>query len=277
MTKVALVILFNHHYPKNIEKLENIYNSRFKDIYYLVPFYKGNKKNVIAVYDNSYYFNGFIAQGYKFFQKDKYIHYLFLQDDVLLNYDINENNYMEYFNLDEKSSYMRDLGTICSLEYTTPWPFYQEALEWRIKQPGLEIENFLPSYNDAVERFKLNGLKITNLKNKEGKEVKQYPFAGGLADISIVSSQDIENFVYYCGIFSATKLFVEIALPTALILSSKNIKNNSRKGTAYVLWNEDRNKLFEACDGKISNLKNLMAKNNYLFTHPVKLSKWLLD
>ena len=47
MNRVALIIIYNHQYNKNIDILERIYNGRFSNIYHLVPFYNGEKQNVI--------------------------------------------------------------------------------------------------------------------------------------------------------------------------------------------------------------------------------------
>src|SRR5438309_2566399 len=57
-SKAALIIVFNHRYDKNIPLLETLYEGRFSNIYYLVPFYDGEKENVIPVYENSFRFQG---------------------------------------------------------------------------------------------------------------------------------------------------------------------------------------------------------------------------
>jgi len=57
--KAALILIYNHRYDKNIEILEKIYSKRFSVIFHLVPFYDGNRDNVIPVYENSYYFEGY--------------------------------------------------------------------------------------------------------------------------------------------------------------------------------------------------------------------------
>jgi len=85
MNKVALIIIYNHQYNKNIDILERIYNGRFSNIYHLVPFYNGEKQNVIPVYDSSYYFQGYVAQGFKSYFKEEFTHYFFVADDLILN------------------------------------------------------------------------------------------------------------------------------------------------------------------------------------------------
>src|SRR4030042_4685799 len=103
MDKVALIIIYNHQYNKNIEILEKIYKDRFCNIYHLVPFYNGEKSNVIPVYENSHYFQGYIAQGFKIFYKKDYAHYIFIADDLILNPVINEKNYAIHFKLKKNS------------------------------------------------------------------------------------------------------------------------------------------------------------------------------
>ena len=67
MNAATLVIIYNHHYPKNIERLDLIYKDKFKSIFHLIPFYSGEKSNVIPVYGNSFYFQGYIAEVLVYF------------------------------------------------------------------------------------------------------------------------------------------------------------------------------------------------------------------
>ncbi len=52
--KVALLIIYNHRYDKNIPLLETLYGERFTYLYHIIPFYDGTKDNVITVYDSSF-------------------------------------------------------------------------------------------------------------------------------------------------------------------------------------------------------------------------------
>ena len=101
--KPVLVIIYNNPFPGNIEKLEYIYKGRFSHIYHLMPFYVPPKdNNVIPVYDKPDQFQAFVAQGLLHYQQDNVSHYIFCADDLLLNPDINENNYHRFFQLDSK-------------------------------------------------------------------------------------------------------------------------------------------------------------------------------
>ena len=304
MGKVALIIIYNHQYNKNIEILEEIYGERFSNIYHLVPFYTGEKRNVIPVYENSYYFQGYIAQGYKSFYNSDYDHYLFVADDLILNPIINERNYLEYLKLSDKTCFLP--GFIILHEREKWWQRVGEAFRYRIKTPGVEAENQLPDYETALRLFNRFGLEIRPLKFNQiwrnsvsffysleqivtrhrsdvvrfinslmrNQFVLSYPMVGSYSDICVVSAENIKLFCHYCGVFAATNLFVEVALPTSMVLSASEIiteENLELKGKA--LWTKEDYKLLNNYN---NNLDRLLAEfpQEYLYLHPIKLSKW---
>lgn len=321
MSNVALIIIYNHQYNKNIELVEKIYGQRFRNIYHLVPFYNGNKSNVIPVYENSYYFQGYLAQGFKSYFNEKYEHYFFIADDMLLNPIINESNYKDHFNLTKESCFLPEF--IQLHEMRGRWPRLLESFMYKSKLPGLEINGQLPTYEDAIKLFNNFGLAIKPLdirqlwrvpdsmadwkfvfksqKRNFFKYIKlfftarfgktkydlPYPLVGSYSDICIISSDSIQQFSHYAGVFAASRLFVEVALPTALVLSAKEIvteKSLQLKGKA--LWpdgsyrlNGDPNPVkgdyteLEKYKFDIHTLLNNFPEN-YIYLHPIKLSKW---
>src|SRR5580704_10569699 len=104
--EVALIIIYNHRYDKNIDILERIYGERFSNIYHLMPFYSGDKSNVIPVYEHSFYFQNYVAQGFKSYFKKEYSHYFFVADDMIINPVINEQNYATQLKLTETTSFI---------------------------------------------------------------------------------------------------------------------------------------------------------------------------
>ena len=74
-TKIALLVIYNHRYDKNILRIEQIYEGRFSHIYHVVPFYDGNKENVITVFDSSFQFQGYISQAYQHLKNKKFSHF----------------------------------------------------------------------------------------------------------------------------------------------------------------------------------------------------------
>jgi hypothetical protein len=311
MNKVALIIIYNHQYNKNIDILERIYKGRFSNVYHLVPFYNGEKQNVIPVYESSYYFQGYVAQGFKSYYKEEFTHYFFVADDLMLNPKINENNYSEHLQLSSTSCF---LPGFISLHEAGSWLRVGEAYRWNIKRIGIEANDKIPSYQDAIKKFKEYGLELKPLNFNQvnripnslfeflrplisrdffkhtllilrylGSKIRKityhlpYPIVGSYSDIFVVSADAIKLFCDYCGVFASTELFVEVGLPTSLVLSAKEIKTEkdlNLQGRA--LWTKKDYKELN----KYNNSLECLFENfpmSYLYIHPIKLSKWNIN
>lgn len=303
MSEVVLIIIYNHKYDKNIEILEQIYKDRFSNIYHLVPFYTGVIKNVIPVYECSYNFQGYVSQGFKTYFKEEYKHYFFVADDLILNPIINEKNYTQHLKLNAKTSFLPEMITLH--ERVEFWPQVSEAFQWNINFPGVEAKKELPDYDTALQLFAKFGLEIKPLrylqiykkqefpglfkikknlyyfllkrrqfKNRNKEFHLSYPLVGSYSDIFVVSSDSIKQFSHYCGVFASTRLFVEVAVPTSLVLSAGEIiteKDLKLQGEA--LWTKEQHKILDKYDGKLDLLLNDFPEN-HLYLHPIKLSKW---
>lgn len=176
-SKAALIIVFNHRYDKNIPVLESLYEDRFSAIYFLVPFYDGDKENVIPVYESSFQFQGYFAQGFKHYFKEEYEHYLFVADDLILHPAINEDNYKEHFGLANDASFIPEIYTLHHLANNNTLRFLPTGLAhkpwywWRLKQvihyhhinEGIETANEMPSYEEAAQRLATHGYKAEDL------------------------------------------------------------------------------------------------------------------
>lgn len=306
MNKVALIIIYNHQFNSNIATLERIYKDRFANIFHLVPFYSGNKPNVIPVYECSYYFQGYVSQGLKSYFKEEYEHYFFVADDMVLNPIINEGNYKQHLKLEPETSFIPSLDSLHDLKSPEDWWMRTEdAYRWDISRKGVEATTQLPAYNEALEKFKKFGLSLqplqfnqiwktprsfgdfkTMIKNdffyylrrfssilNRKKYNLPYPIVGSYSDIFVVSGTTIKEFCHYCGVFAATELFVELAIPTALVLSSNDLRTeNEIKLQGKCLWRE----AIQELDVYENSLHKLTAEFpiNYLYLHPIKLSKW---
>ena len=304
MNKVALIIIYNHQYNKNIDVLENIYSKRFSNIYHLVPFYYGEKQNVIPVYECSYYFQGYISQGLKSFYDEAFKHYFFIADDLILNPIINENNYAEHLKLNLNTCFIP--GFIPLHDNKKLWARLGDAYRWSINVSGVEAKNQLPDYEIALSKFKKFDLTLKPLRFNQiwktpnsikdfGRMILKdkyyffrylwsmffiadyplsYPMLGSYSDIFVVSSDAIKQFCHYCGVFAATKLFVEIALPTSMVFSANEIvqeKDIELQGKA--LWTKEQLRELEIFGSSLNQLFRAFPRT-YLYLHPVKLSKW---
>ncbi len=302
MNEIALIFIYNHQYNQNIEILESIYSKRFKNIFHLVPFYLGEKENVIAVYENSFYFQGYIAQGYKTFFNEKYSHYVFIADDLFLHVDINEENIRDHFRLSDISCFIPDLINLSDFE--SPWNWMENACNFKVKTRGIEIDKQLPSVEEAQKCFHRFGLnsnpvnhfkvyprkkmakcrslhdlieysryKLMALKNGTKDIVIEYPLVSSYSDLCIVSRNSIRQFCHYCGLFASASLFVEVGLPTALVLCAQHIvqeKELQMQGTG--LWNEEDWILVEKYRSNLNSLLGDFPKKLYI--HPIKISQW---
>ncbi|MDR2955456.1 MAG: hypothetical protein LBV43_10275 [Prevotella sp.] len=306
---VALVIIYNHKYDKNIPILENIYKDQFSNIFHLVPFYTGEKENVIAVYENSHYFQGYIVQSYQILKsKGDFDHYFFIGDDLLLNPKINEETYMSYFQIKRNDTFISEIFETSSM--SDKWLHSMKVIGYTLSVEGIEITKELPSKEDILPRFHKLGLQTPyyspqkvyaipqrkmyakNLKGlycyyKDKRRIEnlykidrielEYPIACGYSDIVIIPKDEFKTFAHYCGIFAASRLFVEAAIPTSIILSCSNIKTEKDiKLKGKLFWGNDRTEFEDEYKHSLHKLLNEFP-NNILYFHPVKLSKWQID
>ncbi len=316
MSNVALVILFNHNYEANIDKLQKLYQPRFSNIFFIMPFYRGTNPNVISVYENSFYFQGYIAKALEKLSVHNFDHYMFVGDDLILNPAINEHNYKDSFQLQENTGFMPDLFLLTDLAQTSPnrpfapyWPGVVDALKFRVKQRGIEISKFLPSYEDAKNKLQRHGFTFTpklplqfimsplkklpvtkadfeykkrpirsyqkNLSYLLFNRTLHYPLLGAYSDLCIVPNIAVKDMIAYCGTFAALNLFVEVALPTAFAFSVPEIKTEADLSSrGLTLWNPITVGDFEK---KYQSDINYLFQNfpgNTLYVHPIKLSRW---
>ncbi len=287
MRKTALLIIYNHRYDQNINRLENIYKDRFTHIFHIIPFYDGQLSNVIPVYESSYYFSGYLSQAYTHLKDMKFTHFFVVADDMIINPVLNESNLLDKMGLREDECYIDYLIKMQELKH--PWR-QTEAMKYVVKQRGVEVSNILPSIDEAKAQFEKYKIPYSPIPLKPliERHIKyifkyflnfrrrqlDYPLVGGYADILLLTADMMDKFTLYCGAFAATRLFVEFAIPTALVLSTDKLKfTTDIKMKSGVMW-PPQNKYFEEKYGL--NLSKLILEypEDVLYFHPVKLSKW---
>ena len=318
--KAAIVLIYNHRYDANIEVLERVYADRFSGVFHLVPFYDGPRQNVIPVYQNSYQFQGYIAQGYREYFKEEFDHYLFVADDLWLHPGINEGNYQERFGLAPESSFVPELFSVHHLHNNDTLRFepYQSGGEtkfhwWRVRTlaaykhhvEGLENSKEMPSAAEAEAILREHGHTVEPLRfvdlygpppssfriNPVWKFLKDlrhfrreyrldYPLVASFSDLAIVSKTSIQKFAHYCGVFAANGLFVEAALPTALLLAAKTVVTEpeiGQRGSIYWIYSPADAAAYAAAMQPYGNdLRKLLQDfpTDKLYIHPIKLSRW---
>ena len=135
--KPVLVIIYNHHYPDNIPKVEKIYEGRFSRIYHLMPFMgiPPPKDNIIPVFGRASFFHSFLVQGFKDYHHSDASHYIFCADDLLLNPVINENNYRDFFKVGEGEAFCPHLDDLDNVHSMLPWRS-DNFITYRFNQAG---------------------------------------------------------------------------------------------------------------------------------------------
>ena len=288
--KIALLVVYNHRYDKNIPIIEKLYKNRFSHVYQLMPFYDGDHENVIPVYDSSHYFQNYIAQAYTHLKKEGFTHFFIVADDMILNPRINENNLWEEMGIDTNDCYISRISII--QERKNFWTHSPKAMKYKVKQKGVEVENILPSKEEAEKIFAKHHLPTTKvpirrfipkswhifykfvLKQMPFPLKMDYPLVGGYSDIFLLTQKEMPKFCQYCGAFAATKLFVEIAIPTSLYLTAETVKlDKDVKLKRGDIWFTQIKRLENNFDRNLHKLL-LAYPEKLLFIHPVKLSRW---
>ncbi|KAF3981425.1 MAG: hypothetical protein HFP78_07290 [Methylococcales symbiont of Hymedesmia sp. n. MRB-2018] len=111
---------------------------------------------------------------------------------------------------------------------------------------------------------------------QKNKQAINYPLARGYSDIVIIAGSEIKQFCYYSGIFSAVNLFVEIAIPTSLVLMDANVVDC--RVVDKKTWDEvDVTNTTKPLQDKHQNNLNSLLKDfpaDVPYLHPIKLSVW---
>lgn len=308
MSNVALVVIYNHKYDDNIPIIDSVYQSRFSHVYHAVPFYQGGHDHVIPVQGNSFYFQGYVAQVLSRLAIQGFDHYIFVADDMILNPSINEKNYEQLFKIDANTCFLP--GFIVLHERVKWWKRVEEAYHWSPKVKGIELsKSDLPLFDEAIFKFSKHNINFKPLKFHQvwekpdsiKKLIKKvirdplyfyryltkgifkknynlpYPLVGSYSDIFIINRKCVDLFAHYCRVFASTELFVELAIPTAMAFSTEQISTESNmdlRGRA--LWSKTDLESLDAFNNSLSDLLHRFP-SNYLYLHPVKLSKWECD
>ncbi len=340
--KAALIVIYNHNFERNIEKIRKIYGGRFSRILQLMPFYRGDDPDVICVYEASWQFNGYITQALpRLLEIQDCSHYVIIGDDFILSPELNEENICDKFGLDENGSYTDALELIDeNVMKSAIWPQYSlNKFFWSYNRT--EFMNFLPSLEEArahctrhgydwqkglpgyaihhcLEKARMNSKNINSFyrvrfmgglaalctsveiglrklfrckvdraaiacrynqmatKRKLSTDV-HYPLFQGFSDIMIIPADKMEAFAHLCGVFAAARLFVETAVPTAMVFTMDKISSAADLPYENVIaWDKDRDALVNEHGASLAHLMENWP-SNVLYYHPVKLSQWKMD
>lgn len=298
--KTGLVFIFNHRYEKNLYKLRRIYGDRFSEMRFLMPFYLGGERDVIPVYDSSYYFQGFVSQAYERLMEMDVDYFLFIADDLMVHPGLDEWNTAEKLGLSRgKEAFYFGLSEL-NQRGGFGWAHMKDSSQ-PFMSPGMAWRGELPAKEDAFALFReFTGREYPREYGDElfqgcgcSKEEREYffksngdtwdvpyPMARGYSDIFAVKKTSLGKTAHMFGIFAAMNMFVEIAVPTAIVLTvkKKNVSfvESSESGYEIIPWGEDGRLKIEKEYG--NDLNRLLSRfpEQCLCIHPVKLSGWVI-
>jgi hypothetical protein len=243
---------------------------------------------VIPVYEHSWYFQNYISQAYTHLRNEGFTHYLIIADDLIVNPIIDENNIWEMVGVRQDEPFVP--ATPIFLQRAKGyWGHFWEAMKYRLDIKGVEVESILPTKEQAEERFRKYDFPTgaipwnylimhhqnwwLGIKNLPWKRKLKYPIIGCYSDTFMITEDVMERFCTYCGAFAATRLHVELAIPTSLVLASEKVRFQDDLKLKYgALWPKTIGQL----DKYKFNLQALLDDfpKDKFFLHPIKLSKW---
>ncbi len=197
------------------------------------------------------------------------------------------------------------------------WPHSRSAYNFSLAVSGLHWPAQLVNHIEAMQRFKEHNLLIDHIDIKKavrrhkkgikadrkainktmmiraileywlrGKDTYRpykltYSLAFAYNDIFIMPHNSMNRFVTHCGIFAAYKLWVEIAIPTAIVLAADNILQATnlkyRMISHYTVPYNEADTLpidFPIEDKHLNCLESIVKHwpDNYAYIHRLKLS-----
>lgn len=300
----CLVVIFNHRYDNNIEKIKKLYGERFSKVVILMPFYDGDDPDVIPVYESSYQFCGYLIQAYEKLQEIDAEYYTFIGDDVCLNPELSEKTINQMFGLQGKKIFITSMFSLNEPNnfYWSPSrdssvPFFHRGTRWKANVPNYTeamkcFQDFFGKYDEEYTDEFFEGRNggesdeehqqaIENfLKQNRNTRRIPYPMAGGYSDVFVIKREHLFTISRLCGVFSAMNMFVEIALPTAIVLTTKRedvVLCHELNYKEQVYWESDNVKGFEDHNHRSIDYLYGNWDPKILYIHPVKLSKWSLE
>ena len=330
--KTGLVVLYNHHFERNIPLIRELYRHNFSEMRQIMPFYRPDQQgtegqtenqDVLSVFGNSFLFHSYIAQVRSHLMEMKCDDILIIGDDLLLNPSITEDNLHDKLQIPPGHFYIDGVVNICDGEYYRP---VQEAHRFSPHPPGLDgsANRWVPPYDEAFNILHKKGLMthtilnsyhpffplwqepllslsnlhanykifkarvyhtLAALKYRLFPKRFSYPCVFGYSDILLIPKEKLDLFCRYMEVFATWGMFVELAIPTALMLmpdchvshaSGHDLKTGNvwypQNPKHFKNINDLIQKTIAASEGRLDKLGDAFPQD-YLYLHPVKLSQ----
>jgi hypothetical protein len=303
---VCLVVVFNHAYPANVDKLRRLYGRRFSRIVFLLPNRRVPDPACFTGYRGSFTFQGLVADAREFLVAQDADTYVFAADDLILNPTLTDETITESLRLREHDGFITHFEFLAGRRHADgaaprrrrnparDWPWTRRVVS-RLDNPwdvmlGSGTEGYLADLPDratALQKFRQYGEPLLTLevppwprkglrrllgwRDRPTVHTLPLPMAFGVSDLFAVRRANLDRLAHYLGVFASLDLFVEVAVPTALILATERLV--TARGAGWeVSWAPG---IRGSTDIPFSSLADLEARfpASKLFVHPVKLSR----
>lgn len=306
----CLVIVMNHRYEANLPRLRRMYSGRFPMLRFLVPFYGGHDPDVIPVFESSHFFEGFIAQASATLLEIPADCYVFCADDMIPSPRLDSENVAEQLAIDRHDAYAQRLEPLTNVPFD--WIVATRALDVFSLFNGVEWTRELPPPDEAFALAASRGIRFGRLglhqyagfhwrtRWRGGLRMLRrvvttrirgdvtglpYPLVIAYSDFFAIRRARLGDFAHLCGVFAAMGLYVEVAIPTALLLTCPSVVVEKPSGQELAvettwhglpLWNDEPAKFAELHGASIASLIADWPDDR-LYVHPVKLGQWTDD
>lgn len=309
---VQALFLFNNRFERVLPTLDRLYADRFPRRRFIMPFATVDRPDVIGVQESGWYFSGHLAQAAPSFMAPDVTHYVVISDDLFVNPALDARNLIDALGLGPRTGWIKGLAPVDALRHRWEWSA-DAAFEAR-RMTITDLWQQLPPVAEAQARLARLGLDValrgprglaewrwgvTDLPRRSraiavkywamwGKPAP-YPLLSGYADFLVVPAHAMPEFARLCGLFAAMNIFAEVAVPTALALacddlvtelppgvhgwdkSSRALSQGSWRGMEGNMVEEDA---FATARGHSLDRLQADFPADWLYFHPVKLSRW---
>jgi hypothetical protein len=312
--KISAVFLFNHKFEPNVPKLESLYGDRFSHRKYVMPFGTPTDKVIPVYETSYRFSGHLSQARDRILEDDVTHYVIISDDLVVnpalnetniisqLGLGPNSGYIKSLAGLDDmRYRWWRSLMILNDIHRAETYFDYKAELppardaQARFEAMGLRFPKPVPRSTQEW-KFALRELpKVLNrtdwatIYTKHGM-ASPYPFLFGYSDFFVVPGKAMKTFLHYCGVFAAMNVFAEVAVPTALALAVDDLVTELKPGELFddpnaarepdarfqgiEFWHTQEMEAFAARFGNEVTRLTTEFPPDWLYVHPVKLSRW---
>jgi hypothetical protein len=312
--KIAAIFLFNHKFEPNVAKLESLYGDRFSHRKYVMPFGTASDKVIPVLETSYRFSGHLAQARDRILEDDVTHYVIISDDLIVnpalnetniiskLGLGPSSGYIKSLGTLDDlRYRWWRSLMIVNDFERTERYFDYKAELppapeaRARFEAMGLRFPKPVPR---SIEEWRfalrvlpkfLNRTDWGTIYTKHGKPAP-YPLLCGYSDFFVVPGHAMKKFLYYCGVFASLNVFAEAAVPTALALAVDDVVTELKPGELFddpnaarnadarfkgiEFWTAEEGEAFAARFGSEMTRLTTEFPSDWLYVHPVKLSRW---